>query len=99
MDFKSILIFAVSFIFNIALIVALFALPFTQFLGALGAKLGIDFLFCLPAVIRLRRPELLSYFPLYALYYYIYVLIYPPLVLPGGKIVWKERTFGSPQNH
>ena len=97
MDFKSILIFAVSFLFNVALLVALFALPFTHFLAGLSVKLGIDFLFCLPAVIRLHRPELLTYFPLYALYYYVYVLIFPPLVLPGGKIVWKERTFGSPQ--
>lgn len=95
MDFKSMVIFAIPYVFNLALLVALVALPWSEFLCALGVKLGVDFLFCLPSVIRFRRAELLPVFPLYALYYYIYVLIYPPLVLPGGKIIWKERTFGK----
>jgi cellulose synthase/poly-beta-1,6-N-acetylglucosamine synthase-like glycosyltransferase len=95
MDLKSMLVFAIPYVFNLALIVALVALPWSEFFWALGVKLGVDFLFCLPSVIRFRRPGLLPVFPLYALYYYMYVLIYPPLVLPGGKIVWKERTFGK----
>ncbi|MEW6510645.1 MAG: glycosyltransferase [Bacteroidota bacterium] len=93
MDAKSILVFVIPYLFNLSLLVALFALPWPTFVAALGAKLAVDFGFCLPSVVRFRRPELLLVFPLYSLYYFLYVLIYPPLVLSGGKVVWKERTF------
>jgi len=93
MDVKSLLVFAIPYVFNLLLLVAPFILPGPYAWIVFGVKLVVDFLFCLPASLRLRRPELILVWPLYELYYFVYVLVYPPIVLIGSEVVWKERTF------
>jgi hypothetical protein len=62
---------------------------------ALIVKLVVDFLLCLPAVLRFDRRSLLFQYLLFEVYYYTYVLLFPPLVMFGGEITWKERKFGK----
>ena len=53
-----------------------------------------DLLMALPPLSAFRRWDTLAAFPLYELYYFFYVLFYPPLVLVTDAVVWKERDFG-----
>ena len=63
-------------------------------LSAFGLKLAVDLLFTLPSLATFNRWHLLRCWPLYELYYFLYILVYPPIVLIGSKIVWKDRSFG-----
>jgi 1,2-diacylglycerol 3-beta-glucosyltransferase len=93
MDVKSLLIFAFPYIFNLLILLSIFLTPWWAVSLAIIAKLAVDFLLCLPAVFTFRRPSILFAYPLFELYYYIYVLLFPPLVLFGAEITWKDRTF------
>ena len=93
MDAKSLLIFAFPYMFSFLILLGVFVSPLWAVGLAIAAKLAVDFLLCLPAVLTFRRRSLLFVYPLFEIYYYIYVLLFPPLVLFGGKITWKERTF------
>jgi len=94
MDAKSLLIFSFPYVFSFLILCGLFVAPLWAFCLAIAAKLSVDFLLCLPSILTFRRRSLLFVYPLFEIYYYIYVLLFPPLVLFGGKITWKERTFG-----
>ena len=93
MDIKSMLIFAFPYIYNALILVGVFLAPWWAVGIALAVKLIVDLLLCLPAVIRFSRRSLLLIYPLFEVYYYIYVLLFPPLVLFGNKITWKGRKF------
>lgn len=93
MDAKSLLIFALPYVFNFLILLGLFLSPWWVFCIAAGVKIVVDLLLCLPAVITFRRPSLVFVYPLFEIYYYIYVLLFPPLVLFGGEITWKERLY------
>jgi len=93
MDVKSLLIFAFPYIFNllIAISAILFEAPLLYW--AIGVKLLVDLVLFLPSLSTFKRISLLRSFFAFELYYYCYVLIFPPLVLFGKKVEWKERTF------
>ena len=93
MDAKSLVIFAFPYLFNLLILLGVFLTPWWAVSLAVGVKLAVDFLLCLPAVRTFRRPSLLLAYPLFEFYYYIYVLLFPPLVMFGAEITWKERTF------
>jgi hypothetical protein len=93
MDAKSLLIFALPYVFNFLILLGLFLSPWWVFCIAAGVKIVVDLLLCLPAVITFRRPSLVFVYPLFEIYYYMYVLLFPPLVLFGGEITWKERLY------
>jgi 1,2-diacylglycerol 3-beta-glucosyltransferase len=91
MKVKSLLIFAIPYLLLIGLpLTALFSPSPLVWWGVL-IKAAADLLFALPALVRFRRTDLLVVFPLFEVYYSLYVLIFPLIVLPGQKIVWKER--------
>jgi len=94
MDLLNVAVFAMDYVFSLALIAAIFIAP-SALLGSLIVKLVVDFLMTLPALSTFRRWDALAAFPLYELYYFLYVLIYPPLVLLTHDVLWKEREFGS----
>jgi cellulose synthase/poly-beta-1,6-N-acetylglucosamine synthase-like glycosyltransferase len=93
MDAKSLLIFAFPYLFNFLMLLGVFLAPWWALAFAVAVKLAVDFLLCLPAVLSFRRPSLLFVYPLFEIYYYIYVLIFPPLVMFKSEITWKERKF------
>jgi 1,2-diacylglycerol 3-beta-glucosyltransferase len=93
MNLKSLLVFTIPYLFLLALLLAAIFSPSPFVLAAIAVKAAADLLFVLPALIRFRRLDLLSVFPLFEIYYTLYVFIFPIIVLPGQKIVWKERAF------
>ena len=93
MDAKSLFIFSFPYMFNVLILVGAFVSPLWALGIALAVKLIADFLLCLPSLIRFRRLSLVSVYPLFEVYYYTYVLLFPPLVLFGGEITWKETKF------
>jgi len=97
MDARSISIFASAWLLNGMILVGLFIEVTPLLLSVVVLKMGVDFALVLPAIAAFRRWELLSAFPLYAIYYFLYVLIYPPIVLIGRKVVWKDQQFGNPE--
>jgi cellulose synthase/poly-beta-1,6-N-acetylglucosamine synthase-like glycosyltransferase len=93
MNVQSIALFAVAWLFHAGLLAAFAVLPWPTACLALGLKVGADFILSLPALFAFRRWELLPAFPVYELYFFLYVLVFPVVVLSGsGKVVWKERT-------
>jgi cellulose synthase/poly-beta-1,6-N-acetylglucosamine synthase-like glycosyltransferase len=95
MDVKSLLIFAFPYTFNFLMLLGVFLAPWWAVGLALGVKLFVDLLLCLPSLVTFRRLSLLFVYPLFEIYYYTYVLLFPPLVMFGGQITWKETKFRS----
>ena len=93
MDLKSLLIFAFPYIYNVLILAGIFLAPWWAVGIAVAVKLIVDLLLCLPATVRFSRLSLLAAYPLFELYYYTYVLIFPPLVLFGNRVTWKGRKF------
>lgn len=56
-------------------------------------KIMIDYFFVKPIFKKLKLRMKLSHFLWFEIYYIIYVLILPFIVLPNRKIKWKGRTF------
>jgi hypothetical protein len=82
---------------NALILAGLFMQVTPLLLSVIVLKVGVDFALVLPALAAFRRWELVPAFPLYAIYYFLYVLIYPPIVLIGRDVVWKDRQFGNPE--
>jgi cellulose synthase/poly-beta-1,6-N-acetylglucosamine synthase-like glycosyltransferase len=97
MDVRSIGIFASAWMLNALILAGLFMQVTPLLLSVIVLKVGVDFALVLPALAAFRRWELVPAFPLYAIYYFLYVLIYPPIVLIGRDVVWKDRQFGNPE--
>jgi 1,2-diacylglycerol 3-beta-glucosyltransferase len=97
MNIQSIAVFGTAWLFHACIIAGLILYPLSSVLVPIGLKLFVDFALCLPALFTFRRWELLPAFPVYEFYYFLYVLIFPVIVLTGGTVVWKERSFGGKQ--
>jgi 1,2-diacylglycerol 3-beta-glucosyltransferase len=93
MDPKSLVIFGFPYLLNLLLVVSPLALPLPAVAAAFGTKIAADIILTLPVLARFNRWTLLRAFPLFELYFFLYVLCYPPLVLFGKRVIWKERSF------
>lgn len=93
MDMKSISLFATGYIFKSLLLLTL------AFEGVGGVvvpflvKLGVDFLLVRPALRTFDRLDLIWAFLPFELYYILYVVVFPPLVLLNKEVMWKGRSF------
>jgi cellulose synthase/poly-beta-1,6-N-acetylglucosamine synthase-like glycosyltransferase len=92
MDLKSIAIFAVVWLLNAGIIGGMFIDPRGALL-ALSIKTIADLALVLPGIVRFRQPALLAAFPFYEIYFFLYVLLFPPIVLVHGNVAWKGRDF------
>jgi 1,2-diacylglycerol 3-beta-glucosyltransferase len=98
MGVKNFLIFSLSYIANFFILLGIILTGSSLAWGALLLKSAVDFVLLVPAVSSFRRWPLLLYFPIFELYFFFYVLFYPPRVLMGGTVIWKERAFrGVPE--
>jgi len=93
MTARSLIVFSISFLFNGLLIVGLPAMWREGFWLPVLLKCVADLAMLLPAISVFGRWKLLPAFPLFEVYYTLYVLLYPPLVLTGRGVIWKERSF------
>jgi cellulose synthase/poly-beta-1,6-N-acetylglucosamine synthase-like glycosyltransferase len=87
------LIFSLSYVASLLILLGILLTGSATAWGALGIKTIVDLVLILPALSTFRRWPLLLYFPIFEIYYFLYVLYYPPRVLMGGAVVWKERSF------
>lgn len=97
MEFKNLLLFSLTYIAHLLIPAVILVTGSAVAWAALGVKVLADFVLALPAVSAFGKWPLLLSFPFYELYYWFYVLYFPPLVLTRGTVVWKERAFrGAP---
>ncbi|MEK6571305.1 MAG: glycosyltransferase [Bacteroidota bacterium] len=95
MDVKSLLLFAIPYVLNLLLIVCVFFGASMAMLVSGVLKVSVDLLLVYPSLRRFGRLELVRYFLLFELYYILYVLIFPIIVLFGNEVMWKERKFAE----
>lgn len=93
MDIKSISLFATGYIFKTLLLLTLAFEGFGGVAIPFLVKMGVDFLLVRPALRTFDRLDLIWVFLPFELYYILYVVVFPPLVLLNKEVVWKGRSF------
>ncbi len=89
----TIALFAIPYLLNLLLVVGLFVDPPIVVIPFL-IKLFSDVMLTLPSLKTFRKLALLRSFLFFEAYYFLYVLLYPPIVILTGAVVWKERGYG-----
>jgi 1,2-diacylglycerol 3-beta-glucosyltransferase len=89
----NLLFFSLSYTFMLLLVVGLPAMVAAGVWVPWAARLVADFLVLLPTIITFHRWNLLSAFPLLEIYLTLYVILFPPIVLLGSAVTWKDRSF------
>lgn len=90
--FIGFIIMVLGFLCNLAvLLTPFFFSPVWLYLAVF--KIAIDFFVLLPVHRKLGITKNLKYFLHYQLYYLIYVIALPFIVLPNKKVIWKGRTY------
>lgn len=90
--FIGFLIMVFGFTCNLAILLTpFFFSPVWLYLAVF--KIAIDFFVLLPVHRHLKITNNLKYFFQYQLYYLIYVIALPFIVLPNKKVIWKGRTY------
>lgn len=99
MQVRSLAMFAVSYLYILLLLVSIPAMWATGFWLPLIIKVVVDLALLIPALATFRSWSLLAGFVHFEIYFTLYVLIYPPIVLSGRGVVWKDRSFpdGKPE--
>ncbi len=95
MSAGSLLLLLIPYGLDFLLMASLIAEPSMVMLWAFLAKAAVDLFLSLPSVVAFKRFPLLKYFLLFEVYYILYVLVFPMLVLAGVKTTWKQRTYGQ----
>lgn len=93
MSAGKIALFAVPYFLNLLIAVGLYIDP-SAVLIPLAIKVGADLILTLPSLMTFHRLRMLRSFLFFEIYFFLYVLLYPPIVLLTGAVVWKERDFG-----
>lgn len=85
-------IMSIGFLMNTAiLLLPFFGIPAWAWVAALLGKSAGDALLLSLSLRKFRLLHLFRYFPIFELYYLIYVTVLPFAVLLGGRVVWKDR--------
>lgn len=93
MDLRNLLIIGYLYAFKGLLLLSPALFGWGVFGVSLGIKLLVDLGLLLPALLRFGDVRMLRAFPAMAVYFIAYVLVYPPLVLLGSSVRWKERSY------
>ncbi|NTV46876.1 MAG: glycosyltransferase [Chlorobiales bacterium] len=83
----------VILIVHLITLAAILALPIEYGLLGLVLKGLSDFLVVIPVLKQLRKQQLLWAFPLFELYFYIYIVLVPLILLFSRKVVWKGISY------
>ena len=94
MSLGTIGLFAIPYLLNVVLLVGLVTDPAAIVLP-LVMKVVSELLVVFPSLITFRRLSLLRSFLFFEVYFFIYVLVYPPMVLLTDAVIWKERGYGG----
>lgn len=93
MDATTLVIFALLYLFHVALILGFVMGPFLVALQVFGLKLIADIVLVLPSLVRFRALPLLRYMLAFELFFMLYVLLFPPIVLVTRTVAWKGRAY------
>lgn len=96
-SFVQTLLAAFMFIAHFLPITALFVMPLTIAFAALGVKLFADALILLPVLIRLRQLHTFWAFPLFELYYFLFVFAVPVVLAFSREVKWKGISYNLPE--
>ncbi|MEI7812149.1 MAG: glycosyltransferase [Ignavibacteria bacterium] len=91
-DLNGFLVMASGFISHVAILVSPFFFS-ANVLYMILFKLATDFLFLYPILKNFRLTSKLGYFLSFQLYYIIYVIALPLMVLVSRKVIWKGRSY------
>jgi cellulose synthase/poly-beta-1,6-N-acetylglucosamine synthase-like glycosyltransferase len=86
-------VMVIGFLMHVAPFVMLYWGGVMQCSFAIMAKLIVDYVFLYAILKKLNKTSELVYFYWFELYFFMYVVALPFLVLLGGKVRWKGRTF------
>jgi cellulose synthase/poly-beta-1,6-N-acetylglucosamine synthase-like glycosyltransferase len=95
MDLRDILIFGLSFLFAALLIAHSLFGGGSKSATAILIKSFADLCLMYPTLHAFRKWKLLWAFVPFQIYYTLYILIFPIIVLFKGDVVWKARVFGN----
>lgn len=93
MKLPGLLVMAISWTMIASALGMLFWDGVTQCVVALMIKSVADYFFLFKVLTRLEQTKELKYFWWFELYFTLYVLILPFIVLLGGRVSWKGRTY------
>ena len=93
MEPRNLIFFAGSFLYMLLLVVMIPAMWSEGFWFPWIVRLAVDFLLLVPALMVFKKWHLATAFFWLEIYVTLYVLVYPPVVLAGRGVVWKERSF------
>ncbi len=91
MELKIVLGFAVAYLLSALFIVTPFFAWSPVYWLALLLKLAADFFLTLPSLSRFGKWRLLPCWPIFQIYFFLYVLVYPPIVYFRKDVIWKDR--------
>ncbi|ACF12964.1 glycosyl transferase family 2 [Chloroherpeton thalassium ATCC 35110] len=81
------------FLVHLVTLVSFAFLPVWMPLAALLVKSFGDFLVVSATLLKLRKPKMLLTFPAFELYYYLYVLMVPFILIFDRKVTWKGVSY------
>ncbi len=93
MSLSKLLLYSLSYAFHSFLCVALFSQYWSAVSTALLLKLSSDFILLYPTLKTFKKGTMIKFFPIFELYYSLYILIFPILIILGPPIRWKDREF------
>jgi cellulose synthase/poly-beta-1,6-N-acetylglucosamine synthase-like glycosyltransferase len=91
-DLAGFLVMGIGFITQVCILLTPFFYS-TAALYLVVFRFAIDFFFIYPAIKKLKLVNSLKYFFAFELYFIIYVIVLPFIVLPGRQVLWKGRNF------
>lgn len=79
----------------LAHLLAVAVLPFFPATGLtlIGSIISVDLIFLTSVVYRLKLLSTIRYFPFFELYYFVYVITFPFILLFSKSVEWKGRQF------
>ena len=86
------LLISISFLTNLMMFLSFFFFSRDVF-TMMAFKIFIDYFYILPVHKRLEIPIKLNHFLLFELYYSLYVIAFPIILLFDRKVFWKERQY------
>lgn len=93
LELKNLISFAFAYIFNFMLLISPFIIDFSLIWLPLSLKITADLTLAIPTLRVFGRSSLLRYFLHFEIYFLLYVILFPIVLLTGNRVVWKDRSY------
>ncbi len=95
LDILSVVVFSFIYLLKLLLVAVVMANPSFYTMALLGVIFAGEVILILPATLRLNKPGLIWVAPFFFIYFILYTLVLPPVVLANRKVLWKGRDYGK----